>query len=1027
MITMREEQRSHKDLNDRLEQAEKEIAQLKSERDALTQALDTIPELIFIKDSSNRLLYANKPYRDLLGLSDDGYFQKNLFDVISPVQAKKFFEQDKKVITSGSSLTEEETLSVHGGEIVLRISKTPFDDHDGKPCVLGVASDITEYVRKNELQRSSLEQVMTSFADKHPQIVINVRGGRIIEANSVFKRLFDVHQCEHAKIADITAFHSGISHQLTLLKQGLPFIGDTVFFEISGTTREFFLYAYPVDTAKPGIVAVILMEITGKHTLNEKLHLYEGVIDSITGVFYRAGAHFSDNYFFMSDTIKKMTGYGKDEINSEGFLHSLIHSEDYDTARETIESAMKSHSSYSFRYRIIRKDGEIRWILDRGKYTKSGKTAYRDGILLDITNRYLTRLSLLENKQKTIEYEMLINRSSTMFIRWKKQGSLKIDFVSDNISRLGYTPHDFSSRHYESIIHPDDFKRVKEEIRGFQQSGRSEYVQEYRVLTKNGDNRWVLDQTWAVHDTKGEIANWYSILIDITESKEIELALAEERERLLVTLRAITDGVFATDILGTIVLANDVAVSMLGLREPPIGHLFTDLFAVNDRITGEKNENIIAVVLRTKKKVDIVRNSMLFDSQGKQKMVEYSAAPIHNEIGKIIGVVIIVRDVTLRFKLEQEANKAEQLESLGILAGGIAHDFNNILTAIYGNISLAKMYSKENNQACQLLASAEKACVHAKSLSSQLLTFSKGGSPVKRVGNIEKLLVDTITFILRGSGIRIDFSIANDLWLAEYDDSQIVQVINNLVINAKQSIQTGGIISVSAKNSAGVNLPEGFDNHRYLHIEITDNGSGITPENLSKIFDPYFTTKESGSGLGLATCYSIMKKHGGHIAIESEHGKGTKCILYLPASYEIPEQEEVSFDVMHSGSGKVLIMDDEEMVRNAAKEYFKFLGYFVDTANDGDEALSLLRTNEDGYNIGVFDITVPGGLGGKEIIQEVKKEFPDLFSIVSSGYSEDPVMADFKRFGFDAVLVKPYSLDELSRVLNTYAHWKGIV
>jgi two-component system cell cycle sensor histidine kinase/response regulator CckA len=386
-------------------------------------------------------------------------------------------------------------------------------------------------------------------------------------------------------------------------------------------------------------------------------------------------------------------------------------------------------------------------------------------------------------------------------------------------------------------------------------------------------------------------------------------------------------------------------------------------------------------------------------------------------------------DITERKQLEGERQRIDKLESVGTLAGGIAHDFNNILTGILGNISLAILKTQTHNDDInEILKEAEKASLRAKDLTQQLLTFARGGAPIKKLMPINDLIKDTVSFALRGSNVNCQFSIRSDLWQAEIDEGQIGQVISNLVLNARQSMPMGGMIEVGAEN---ITISKGqrpetiapLQAGDYVRIAITDHGIGIPPQHIDKIFDPYFTTKQAGSGLGLATCYSIIHNHDGHIGVISEVGKGSTFSIFLPASRKEIEIEK--FDIKEellAVKGRILIMDDEKVVTDIAGRMLKYMGYEdVAFAADGDEAIKLYRAAMEAGNpfaVVMLDLTIPGGKGGTETIKELLEIDPEVTAIVSSGYSDNMTMAKYSEYGFKAVVSKPYTIEQLSKTLR---------
>jgi nitrogen-specific signal transduction histidine kinase/CheY-like chemotaxis protein len=380
------------------------------------------------------------------------------------------------------------------------------------------------------------------------------------------------------------------------------------------------------------------------------------------------------------------------------------------------------------------------------------------------------------------------------------------------------------------------------------------------------------------------------------------------------------------------------------------------------------------------------------------------------------------REIVERQRAEEDLLKMAKLESIGILAGGIAHDFNNILTAIQGNVSLAKLASKPRDKVYMWLTEAEKASTRAKDLTQQLLTFSRGGEPVRKASNIAGIVRDSCEFALRGSSVRCEFSIPEEVWTVNADEGQIGQVISNLVINAHQAMPQGGVIDVRVDHSEvgpkhGLPIPAGD----YVRISIEDHGCGIPEGHLSKIFDPYFTTKEKGSGLGLATSYSIIKKHDGLITAVSTLGRGTTFDVYLPRSNDEVDGTDSPKMRLVTGKAKILLMDDEQTIVQLTQEMLSMLGHHVDVANEGTQAVELyhraLETSHP-YDLLIVDLTVPGGMGGKEVIEILGKSDPKIKAIVSSGYSNDPIMANYKQHGFTGVVSKPYTVQELCKAVN---------
>jgi len=405
-----------------------------------------------------------------------------------------------------------------------------------------------------------------------------------------------------------------------------------------------------------------------------------------------------------------------------------------------------------------------------------------------------------------------------------------------------------------------------------------------------------------------------------------------------------------------------------------------------------------------------------------------AAIPVEMTVSKTLwhnqpAVITIIRDITERKKRDEEFIRACKLKSLSTLAGGIAHDFNNLLTGILGNASIAKTFVNPGDKLHKIMTDLENTSLRAKDLTQQLLTFAKGGAPVKKTVSIAKLLRDSATLVLSGSNVKCDFAIANDLWPVEVDEGQIAQVIHNLIINAKQAMPDGGTIQVSAENFAlsAENNPF-VKNGKYVKITVKDTGVGIPEEHLPKIFDPYFTTKEEGSGLGLATAYSIIKNHAGYIMAESAAGVGTTFYIHLPASKKEIDRVEAVEEKLVSGKEKILVMDDDDIIRDVAGKMLTKLGYEVDFARDGSEAIELYKKSKNSgrpFDVVIIDLTIPGGMGGRETMQKLFEIDPHVKAIVSSGYSDDAVMSNYTNYNFKGVIAKPYRIEELSRTVRS--------
>ncbi|NOY88999.1 MAG: PAS domain S-box protein, partial [FCB group bacterium] len=507
-----------------------------------------------------------------------------------------------------------------------------------------------------------------------------------------------------------------------------------------------------------------------------------------------------------------------------------------------------------------------------------------------------------------------------------------------------------------------------------------------------------------------------AIVRDVTARKQAEEALRSSEEKFRTMVENSNDLIWMTDTEGKLTYANKRAEEIVGYK---VSEVLNREF--KDFVPAEDVSRLKKIIHESLKGESQRYHAHIFHRNGSLLTLSVNKAPIHKD-GKIVGTVSFARDITEELQLKKELAKAEKLESIGVLAGGIAHDFNNFLTGILGSLSLAKMGLNSDSETFECLDEAEKATVRARDLTQQLLTFSKGGEPIKKTASITNLIKDTVSFVLRGSNIKPEFFFDDNLNQVEIDTGQISQVIHNLILNAKQAMPEGGTIKIKVQNKEfkkDANLP--LKKGKYIKIIITDEGIGIPEKILPKIFDPYFTTKQSGSGLGLASCYSIIKKHDGHIAVTTKLGEGTTFRVYLPASINKAKiKKENLLEDLH-GIGRILIMDDEEIIRHLSGKILIKFGYSVDYAEEGSKAIELYKQameNNQPYDAVILDMTIPGGLGGLETLEHLYRLDSKVKAIVCSGYSNDPVMADFRKYGFCGVLPKPFRPKDLGSIIK---------
>ena len=665
-----------------------------------------------------------------------------------------------------------------------------------------------------------------------------------------------------------------------------------------------------------------------------------------------------------------------------------------------------------------------RYIEDDKEFTvHTIKTPIRDengditgilGVFWDITEQKRAEEALKKSQQK---YKALVNSVPCMIYRANPDWSVSL--VGTWIERItGYSISAFEDGtiNWTDIIHSDDMATVLKESDILTKEPRS-LCQEYRIIRKDGSIAWVRDSKVSLHDERGFMGIDGAVL-DITESKQAEQALRESEE----TYRGLVENI-------------DVGISMIGphMEILSLNRKMKEWFpnidpskkAICDESYNDSPDNGIfsySLAARTLKDGEVHEEITESPAGDNVKSFRAVSFPINDNQGNIVAAIEMVEDITEKLKIEEAHARTDKLESIGTLAGGLAHDFNNLLAGFMGNISMAKMDIDPETDAYIALERAESASVRAKRLTLQLLTFAKGGAPAKELTSIPELVEDTVGFALSGSNIKCDFQMPDDTWEITVDKAQIGQAIRNLVQNAAQAMTDGGNIMISVENlhnEQGGPLP--LDEGKYVKISVKDQGVGIAEENLQKIFEPYFTTKEMGSGLGLPAVYSIVKNHAGHIDVDSEVGVGTTFSVCLPATEKEVSPEPAAEEKIISGNGRVLVMDDEEMIRLMLEDMLEIIGYEVECTADGAEAIEVFKKEKDSdrpFDVLIIDLTIPGGMGGKEAMAKIREIDSEVKSIVSSGYSSDKVVANFKEYGFTGCLNKPYNTSQLSSVLD---------
>ncbi len=594
----------------------------------------------------------------------------------------------------------------------------------------------------------------------------------------------------------------------------------------------------------------------------------------------------------------------------------------------------------------------------------------------------------------------------------------KFTYISPQIFDItGFTPEQWTDYNFwVAHIHPDD-RECAVHYCEIEVAKGLDHTFDYRMITADGRIIWLRDMVSTILE-EGQVKALRGYFIDITERMRAEAVLHQYAQIVSSStdMLALLNNKYIYSAANTAYLQRYKLTS-----EQLIGHSVSEVFG----------EEFFKTVIKPNADRCLageeVNNQAWFNfPEFGERYMDITYYPYTDDENRIQGFVVNGRDITKQHEMEKELFNARKLESVGVLAGGIAHDFNNILTGLFGNIELAKLKLPQDHAAYTYIETANQALEEATHLTKQLLTFAKGGDPILEAVNVAQVIESSLEFNLSGGNVKTVLNLPDKLWQAKADKGQLSQVIANLTLNAKQAMPEGGTLYIDVENIQ--DIKENTVPHLsgdFVKINMRDEGAGISDKHLGKIFDPYFTTKQTGSGLGLTTVYSIIAKHNGHISIDSKLGIGTTFTLYFPAdksSHKTTDTSPLSVSEQSASTSKyILVMDDEEMVRELSIQMLEVCGYTGSCAADGKDTLEkYISANKSGnpFDIVIMDLTIPGGIGGKETVKKLLAIDPEARVIVSSGYSTDPVMANYSDYGFKGRLVKPFRVTDLRKELS---------
>jgi two-component system cell cycle sensor histidine kinase/response regulator CckA len=999
-----------------------------AEKEKYYKFFQTSADLMVIADPHGAFMKTNPACTETLGYSEKELVARPFIDFVHPGDKQATVDEMARQLERGFSVNFENRYRCKDGSFRWLSWRAIYNKKEG--ITYATARDITERKLAEEALRHNQERMEALYNSITDALFVHSAlpesGQRFLEVNDVACRRLGYTREELLLLSpkDIDAPDSDVDIE-PIVEQIAT--GKSVVFEQVHVAKDG--RRIPVEISaklftlegQPAVLSVV-RDITERKRAEEQLQKSEAALLESQRV-----AHIGNwDWDARTDTIQwsrelfHIFNMDPDLLPREYLKHlNLYTPESSDRLDLAVKNTLETGEPYMLDLEVAFPMTEMQWVAARGEVTRGsrGEIIGLHGTAQDITKRKLAEDKI---RQGEIKYRELFELTTDGIFILDLDGRF-LDVNRTAYKRLGYTREEMLAMHISNLTPPEFARQIPERMSQICEHGIAVFESAHR--RKDGTLMPVEVNSQLI-EYEGRAAH-FSVIRDITEHKQAEEKILQSEQFIRGILDTVDEGFIVIDRDYRILTVNKAYCNQVGgCDEEIIGsHCYEITHKRSLHCSQSGEECAPCRVFETGKPHAVLHRHT--DAEGNILYVETKAFPIKDSSGVVTSVIETLNNITEKYLLEGERLKTQKLESIGTLAGGIAHDFNNLLQGVFGYISMAKMTFEQKEKSFAMLEQAEKALHQSVNLTTQLLTFSKGGKPVTKLIDLRPVIENSAKFTLSGSRSDVHMNIPKDLWQVEADEGQLGQVIQNIVLNADQAMPTGGTVMLSAANVAegDSSRPPGLKKGNFVMIAIQDTGVGIPEQFLSKVFDPYFTTKDKGSGLGLATSYSIVKNHGGMIDIRTKSGEGSTFKIYLPASEGRGRGETVTVSTKEAKprTANVLVMDDEEIIRNLSCEIIKTLGHTVEVAVHGQEALEKYQGAMAAgrpFDIVILDLTVRGGMGGSETLQKLLELDPGVKAIVSSGYSDDFAMTNYEKQGFKAFLKKPYNVDALRVMLN---------